>query len=81
MSTLELLDRAFVAGRSETSWEQFLKDNKNEIDERKESAIECIKLMVRLLPPDEYGEDYDCEELQNRIINLGDLKPEDYKDL
>jgi len=49
--------------------------------ERKESAIKCLELMVKLLPPDEYGEDYNCEELQNRIIDLGNLQPEDYKDL
>lgn len=49
--------------------------------ERKELAIQALKVMIKLLPPYDHGEDSDCEELQNCIIDLGGLQPEDYKDL
>jgi len=48
--------------------------------ERKDSAIEALKLITKLLPPDKYGEDVYCEELYNRIVQLGGLLPKDLID-
>lgn len=48
------------------------------VQERKELAIEALQLMTQLLPPDEHGENSDCEVLYNIIAELGGLKPHDF---
>lgn len=47
------------------------------VQERKEMAISALHLLVKICPPEEYGEDSDCEELFNSICEMGAVKPDD----
>ena len=44
--------------------------------ERNQLGKEAIELMIKLLPPEEFGENDKCEELYNIITDLSELSDE-----
>ncbi len=49
--------------------------------ERQQIAKEAIELMIKLLPPEEFGENDQCEQLHNKIVELGELSETDLEEI
>lgn len=49
--------------------------------ERKERGLDAIRLMTKLLPVEDFGEDYQADALLNMIMELAGLEDKDLKDL